>query len=226
MALLTADDVLNKKFQPTKFREGYDQDEVDDFLDEVVNTLRAVYAENEELKARLASAGSEQGPAADFAPPAQEEPPAVSEPVEVEEQPEVTAEQPPAAPAAPAAPADSVEMPAVGSEPESATGMLQLAQRLHDEYVSDGKAEAERLVSAAQLESERLTGEAEELRTRTLNQLEEERNTLERRIDELRAFERDYRARLKSYLEGLLKDVDAPNPSWDPLGGPGAGDLR
>ncbi|MBK5250108.1 MAG: DivIVA domain-containing protein, partial [Actinomycetales bacterium] len=56
MALLTADDVLNKKFQPTKFREGYDQDEVDDFLDEIVNTLRVVGGENEELKARLEEA--------------------------------------------------------------------------------------------------------------------------------------------------------------------------
>jgi DivIVA domain-containing protein len=45
MALLTADDVLNKKFQATKFREGYDQDEVDDFLDEVVNTLRETQSE-------------------------------------------------------------------------------------------------------------------------------------------------------------------------------------
>src|SRR5699024_5873269 len=63
MALLTADDVLNKKFQPTKFREGYDQDEVDDFLDEVVNTLRAVYTENEELKARLAAGGDQAQPA-------------------------------------------------------------------------------------------------------------------------------------------------------------------
>ena len=41
MALLTADEVLNKKFQATKFREGYDQDEVDDFLDCVIWSLRA-----------------------------------------------------------------------------------------------------------------------------------------------------------------------------------------
>jgi DivIVA domain-containing protein len=40
MGRLTADDVTNTKFQPTKFREGYDQDEVDDFLDEVVAVLR------------------------------------------------------------------------------------------------------------------------------------------------------------------------------------------
>src|SRR5665647_965740 len=56
MAMLTADDVLNKKFQATKFREGYDQDEVDDFLDEVVNTLRVVTAESDELKGKLAAA--------------------------------------------------------------------------------------------------------------------------------------------------------------------------
>ncbi|UZN04188.1 DivIVA domain-containing protein [Cellulomonas sp. S1-8] len=39
--MLTAEDVLNQKFSSTKFVEGYDQDEVDDFLDEVVATLRA-----------------------------------------------------------------------------------------------------------------------------------------------------------------------------------------
>jgi DivIVA domain-containing protein len=43
---LTPEDVVNKRFQPTKFREGYDQDEVDDFLDEVVVELRRL---NQEL---------------------------------------------------------------------------------------------------------------------------------------------------------------------------------
>ena len=38
--MLTAADVLNQKFAATKFREGYDQDEVDDFLDRVVETLK------------------------------------------------------------------------------------------------------------------------------------------------------------------------------------------
>ena len=37
---LTPEDVVNKKFQHVKFRDGYDQDEVDDFLDEVVVELR------------------------------------------------------------------------------------------------------------------------------------------------------------------------------------------
>lgn len=219
MALLTADDVLNKKFQPTKFREGYDQDEVDDFLDEVVNTLRAVYAENEELKARLASGApaAEAAPVVDQAPAEEQATQVFSE---VAPEPEVPAEPEVEEAPTPAeqAPAQFAQ-PTPQGEPESATGMLQLAQRLHDEYVNDGKAEADRLLTAAREESERLTSEAEEMRTNTLNQLETERDTLERKIDELRGFERDYRARLKSYLEGLLRDVDGPAAESDALGG-------
>lgn len=236
MALLTADDVLNKKFQPTKFREGYDQDEVDDFLDEVVNTLRVVYAENAELKAQLAGQSDQGGaPAAAVAEPfdpeatmteapvVPAEEPATREffdaPAEETPEPDAPAEQAPEADAAPT----PAPVPAAGvSEPESATGMLQLAQRLHDEYVNDGKAEAERMLAAAKEESERLTSEAEDLRNRTLNQLEQERNALEHKIDELRGFERDYRSRLKSYLEGLLRDVEGPAPAANPLTGPGA----
>lgn len=31
----------------------------------------------------------------------------------------------------------------------------------------------------------------------------------ERRVEELRAFEREYRSRIRAYLEGLLRDLDA-----------------
>src|ERR1700760_2383121 len=55
---LTPEDVVNKRFQPTKFREGYDQDEVDDFLDEVVVELRRLNQENDELKQRLVASES------------------------------------------------------------------------------------------------------------------------------------------------------------------------
>src|SRR5690606_40175135 len=43
-------------FSATKFREGYDVEEVDDFLDEVVRTLNSVQEENEDLKSKLAAA--------------------------------------------------------------------------------------------------------------------------------------------------------------------------
>lgn len=39
-AMLTADDVLQARFAATKFRPGYDQDEVDDLLDRVVEALQ------------------------------------------------------------------------------------------------------------------------------------------------------------------------------------------
>ena len=42
--MLTADDVQSKKFQGTRFREGYEQDEVDSFLDHVVETMRYLEA--------------------------------------------------------------------------------------------------------------------------------------------------------------------------------------
>ena len=55
---LTPEDVVNKRFQPTKFREGYDQDEVDDFLDEIVVELRRLHQENDELRKQLEQGGS------------------------------------------------------------------------------------------------------------------------------------------------------------------------
>lgn len=39
--MLTPDDVTHARFRATKFREGYDLDEVDDYLDRIVATLRA-----------------------------------------------------------------------------------------------------------------------------------------------------------------------------------------
>jgi DivIVA domain-containing protein len=219
MALLTADDVLNKKFQPTKFREGYDQDEVDDFLDEVVNTLRVVTGENEELKAKLAAAerrvaeltreGGNGARSADETERREEE---VAE-VPARPVPAAAPVQPAPVQAAPVQAAPVQQAPAGGgNEPESATGMLALAQRLHDEYVNNGREEGERIVSEAQAEGTRIIKEAEDQHNRTLTQLEQERSLLERKIDELRTFERDYRTRLKSYLESLLSNVESGAP--------------
>jgi DivIVA domain-containing protein len=211
MALLTADDVLNKKFQATKFREGYDQDEVDDFLDEVVTTLREVAAENDDLKSKLAAAErriAELSRGGAFVPEQAAVPePEVVAPVEIKE-PE---------PAPVVAPAPVYAAPV--SEPESATGMLQLAQKLHDDYVRSGQEEGERIITDAKSQAARIVREAEDTSSRTLAQLEQERTVLERKIDGLRVFERDYRTRLKSYLENLLGDLDARGAAVAPNAG-------
>src|SRR5690606_39438444 len=103
-----------------------------------------------------------------------------------------------------------------GPEPESATGMLQLAQKLHDDYVRSGQEEGDRLIAEAKTEGARIVRDAEETSHRTLSQLEQERSLLERKIDELRLFERDYRTRLKSFLQNLLGDLDARGSALPP----------
>ena len=55
MTLLTADDVLNVKFEVSSFKEGYKQDEVDEFLDEVTTTMR-------EFEERLGTSQESSGP--------------------------------------------------------------------------------------------------------------------------------------------------------------------
>ena len=196
LTLLTADDVLNKKFQATKFREGYEQDEVDEFLDEVVEAMRQLEAENADLKAKLDAANKRVAELGDGASRS------VTETSIVE--PAVREAPVPAAPvaAAPMFPG------ANGEEPAAASGMLELAQRLHDEHVANGRAEGERIIGEARATGEQIVREAEDQRNRTLAQLEKERSGLEHKIDELRRFESDYRTRLKSYLQGLLTNVE------------------
>ncbi|WP_174721959.1 DivIVA domain-containing protein [Actinomyces qiguomingii] len=51
---LTTDDILNKKFRATKFREGYERDEVDEFLDEVIDAMRRLENELASERSRTA----------------------------------------------------------------------------------------------------------------------------------------------------------------------------
>ena len=55
MTLLTADDVLTVKFDVSSFKEGYNQDEVDVFLDDVTTTMR-------EFEERLGTSQESLGP--------------------------------------------------------------------------------------------------------------------------------------------------------------------
>ena len=50
---LTPEDVLNKTFTQTQFRRGYDEREVDDFLDDIVAEMRRMSKESDELRGDL-----------------------------------------------------------------------------------------------------------------------------------------------------------------------------
>ncbi|MDQ1288968.1 MAG: DivIVA protein [Actinomycetota bacterium] len=219
---LTPEDVVNKRFQATKFREGYDQDEVDDFLDEVVNELRRLTDENDEMRQKLSACERRVGELsrASVARESAPEPQQPAPPMPMQMAPPATVAQPVVA-QAPEPPPMPMPMPppmgmspaqqlqSVGQGPEAAAGMLALAQKLHDEYVRNGEQQRDRIVGDAREHAARLVREAEEKQRQTLGTLEQERSLLERKIDELRAFEREYRSRLKSYLEGQLRDLEA-----------------
>ncbi len=215
---LTPEDVVNKRFQPTKFREGYDQDEVDDFLDEVVVELRRLTAENDELRQRLQAAES--------APkPAQAEQPAPDATPEPEPEPAPVAAAPEPAPVAAAAPATTV---AADEDTEGTTNLLTLARRLHEEHVregvekrdaliAEGTAQAARLVSEAEAKQRQIIADTENTNRQRVAVLEQEQRQLEGKIDELRTFERDYRAQLKSYIQGQLNELDGSAPEQSGL---------
>ncbi len=188
MAMLTEHDVVNMRFkEPKAVADGYDQDEVDFFLDEVAETIAQLTKEKAELEAQLQVAQARV--------------------TELEVQ--LGNVQPAPAPAPDAAhQTTSFANVAANDTASSATGMLALAQRLHDEYIADGKSESQRMVAEAEAERTRIINEAEEVHNRTLTKLEEERSVMERKISDLREFERDYRGRLKSYLESLLNNVE------------------
>ena len=202
---LTPEDVVNKRFQPTKFREGYDQDEVDDFLDEVLVELRRLNQENDELKQRLAEqGGSAPSPVAAVPSGNDDEINRLNREIEelkrslaeAEARAEALAEEP------------SSQTPAVQpstDDSEESNNLLQLARRLHDEHVNEGIEKRDSLISEARVMAARIVADAEG-RQRSILQ---EAASAERRVDELRSFEREYRQGLKSYLETQLNELDS-----------------
>jgi DivIVA domain-containing protein len=206
---LTPEDVVNKRFQPTKFREGYDQDEVDDFLDEIVVELRRLNQENDELRKKLAESGNAVPASAASAPVVEKVPAPVKADKDAQAKADAQAKgdadkkKEPASAAAPAA--ASAGSPSA----ESAAGLLAMAQQMHDKHVADGQQQAEKIIAEAQIEASSLVNDAQDKSRKILGALEQQRSVLERKVEQLRSFERDYRSRLKAYIEGQLRDLDA-----------------
>ena len=214
---LTPEDVVNKRFQPTKFREGYDQDEVDDFLDEIVVELRRLNQENDELRKKLAEGGSGTPASSAVAAPVVEKVPAPvkAEKDETRAKAEAEAKAAEAKKKAPEPAAALAAVPAAASPAaanptaESAAGLLAMAQQMHDKHVADGQQQKDKIIAEAQIEASSLVNDAQEKSRKILGALEQQRSVLERKVEQLRGFERDYRSRLKAYIEGQLRDLDA-----------------
>jgi DivIVA domain-containing protein len=167
---LTPEDIHYKKFQPTKFREGYDQEEVDAFLDEIIVELRRLNQENEDLRQRLLAS---DGRIAEL----QRSPGALTGSLPTSDI--ATSITNPGA-AFPEALTD-----AQVNEPKNTNNLLQLARKLHDEHVREGIAKRDALIAEGQATAARLLRETEAQQRSDLSRLEQEKALLEHSIQEL-----------------------------------------
>jgi len=243
---LTPADVHNVAFKkPPIGKRGYDEDEVDAFLDLVEAEFARLIEENADLRSHAGDDAERPAAVRDAASDAGSD----------VEQDAVAAE-----PTQPSLRAP-VEQPAAGDELSQATRMLALATETADRHVGEAKAQADRLLAEARTSSEQMVAEAKTKSERQLSDarttsenmlseamsrsetmdresrgradaltqdterkhgkimgsLEERKTSLEKQIEDLRVFEREYRTRLKSYLESQLGELDSRS-SAEPAG--------
>jgi DivIVA domain-containing protein len=225
---LTPADVRNKQFSTTRLRPGYDEEEVDAFLDEVESELDRLIQENEELRAKLAEVlrgGGKPGAPA-LSSPLSEPKPDMMGP---DPQQDLRPQQP--EPMMMGVGMRSPMEESSASNMDTAARVLSLAQQTADQAIADARREADETLNRARREAddvltkarrqaEQITGDAraraeslerdaQERHRQAMGSLVQQREELERRVDDLRAFEREYRSRLKAYLEGQLRDLEA-----------------
>jgi len=197
---LTAADVEAKQFSSSGLgRRGYDEAEVDDFLDEVQTELTRLHTDNADLRTRLEAAQRELSALRQAGAGGDAE--VVRAPAA-----EAEATPPQVQPGVPPA--------------EAAARVLALAERTAEQFVAEARSEATRLLAEARSRSEQMSREAEERERRALGELDRDRSVLDRQVDELRAFEREYRSRLRAYLEDQLQQLDT-SPDVAPALPPG-----
>ncbi|OIV38155.1 cell division protein DivIVA [Mangrovactinospora gilvigrisea] len=288
---LTPEDVRNKQFTTVRLREGYDEDEVDAFLDEVEAELTRLLRENEDLRAKLAAAtraaAQNQGGAPQMrkGPEPQDQrpglPAAISGPQPVPphqqqqtqampqmggqpqlpgpggpgrgpgmpgmpgQQPQLAGPQGHGGPGGPMGPGHQPQHPqhpqqpqphpmggpvgppqGFGGQPQqgpggdSAARVLALAQQTADQAVQEARSEANKIIGEARSRAEglerdarakadALERDAQEKHRVAMGSLESARATLERKVEDLKSFEREYRTRLKSYLDSQLRALES-----------------
>jgi DivIVA domain-containing protein len=219
---LTPADVHNVAFKkPPIGKRGYDEEEVDAFLDEVERELARLIEENNELRAS-GGGGRPSAPVGGGGDPR-----LAQENVELKTQLDRLQRDKAAAEQAARSMQSELEQirsqgggPVVSGDGEQqALRVLMMAQRTADDHVSDARREADKLLSDARAKAEEVTREARakadalerDARQRhqeAMGGLDAKRTALQKHIEELKQFEREYRTRLKAYLESQLRDLD------------------
>jgi hypothetical protein len=73
--------------------------------------------------------------------------------------------------------------------------------------LNDARTRAETMERQSRDKASQLVGDAERKQNEIVGSIQREKAMLDKKIDELRTFEREYRTRLKTYLESQLRDL-------------------
>jgi len=232
---LTPADVHNVAFsKPPIGKRGYNEDEVDAFLDLVEGELSRLVEENADLRQRVSELDSELGSGRAGGVQSTQAIPLY--------QPEAGAE---------VAVVEERSMQLSEEQALKATRVLSLAQDTADRLTSTAIAEADKMVADARADAEQIVSEARQIaettvteaqqsadatltdaqtrsesqlrqayekadflqadaerkHTEFMNTINQQRTVLEGRLEQLRTFEREYRTRLKTYLESQLEEL-------------------
>jgi DivIVA domain-containing protein len=257
---LTPADVHNVAFsKPPIGKRGYNEDEVDAFLDLVEAELARLIEENEDLREQVSQLEQRLGNAQADLEDARSRPQAggmgpggVAPPTQ---QIQRQVEPPPMR----MEPTRSMGGPGMGDMGGGDGGdhhvqvakVLSMAQEMAERLTAEAKSEADTMLSDARAKSEQLlsdarsksdglvndarsraetmlndartraetlerqsrdkaatlVGDAERKQAEIIGTITRDKSVLEKKIDELRTFEREYRTRLKTYLETQLRDL-------------------
>jgi DivIVA domain-containing protein len=231
---LTPADVHNVAFsKPPIGKRGYNEDEVDAFLDLVETELARLLDENADLRQRVSELDSELVSArsgvvqTQAIPVYQPEPEPVVQQVVVENAGTnedqalkaarvLSLAQDTADRLTSTARADADKL--VADAQASADHILSEARYLADTTVTEARQRADAMLADAQSRSEAqlraaqekadiLQADAERKHTEVMGTINQQRTVLEGRLEQLRTFEREYRTRLKTYLESQLEEL-------------------
>ena len=91
-----------------------------------------------------------------------------------------------------------------------------------EKVLTDARAKAAEIEKAAQAKAAELEREAQQRYDEVVGTLDTKRAALEEKIEGLQRFDRDYRTRLRSFMQRQLHDLDNENAA-PPAGGDGVG---
>jgi DivIVA domain-containing protein len=231
---LTPADVHNVAFsKPPIGKRGYNEDEVDAFLDLVEAELTRLIEENSDLRQRVneleqelatARAGGGAQPTEAmplYRPePEPERPPAAS--VDIGEDQAIKAArvlslaQDTADRLTSTAKVEAEKLLAdaranadqiVAEARREADATIAEARQRADAMLADAQTRSEAQLRQAQEKADALQADAERKHSEIMGTINQQRTVLEGRLEQLRTFEREYRTRLKTYLESQLEEL-------------------